>query len=123
VAVVTSSFEELVAPVLGDTLGSLELVGNRLVRDRDGWRAAFASAEVCAVCGEPCKRALVAALPASQVVYVGDGYSDRCAAEAAERVFARDGLARHLTGLGVPFEPWEDFRDIAAALGLERAAA
>ena len=36
--------------------------------------------------------------------------SDRCAALAADRVFARDGLARHLDDVGVPYEPFEDLR-------------
>ena len=49
-------------------------------------------------------------------VYVGDGYSDRCAALAAERIFARDGLARHLDAQGVPHERFHDLHDVAAAL-------
>ena len=40
----------------------------------------------CAACGELCKRARCRTAP---LVYVGDGYSDRCAALAADRVFAR----------------------------------
>jgi 2-hydroxy-3-keto-5-methylthiopentenyl-1-phosphate phosphatase len=50
-------------------------------------------------------------------VFVGDGYSDRCAALAADRVFARDGLARYLTDAGVSYEPFSDLDDVAAALG------
>jgi 2-hydroxy-3-keto-5-methylthiopentenyl-1-phosphate phosphatase len=65
------------------------------------------------VCGEPCKRS---ALPPGGIVYVGDGFSDRCAALAADRVFARDGLARYLDSVGAAYEPFEDFRDIATAL-------
>ena len=33
-------------------------------------------------------------------VYVGDGYSDRCVARAASRVFARHALAEYLVGRG-----------------------
>lgn len=51
-----------------------------------------------------------------EVVYVGDGYSDRCAALSADRVFARDGLAAYLGDQGVPYEPFTDLGDIAAAL-------
>ena len=68
---------------------------------------------VCAVCGEPCKRR---ALAGELYVYVGDGYSDRCAALGAERIFARDGLAAHLDAVGVPYEPLTDFVELAAAL-------
>ncbi len=47
---------------------------------------------------------------------MGDGYSDRCAALAADRVFARDGLARYLDALGVAYEPFTDFDALTAAL-------
>ena len=67
----------------------------------------------CATCGEPCKRSSAAGGP---YVYVGDGYSDRCAALAAERVFARDSLARYLDGRGVAYAPFEELGDVAAAL-------
>jgi 2-hydroxy-3-keto-5-methylthiopentenyl-1-phosphate phosphatase len=49
-------------------------------------------------------------------VYVGDGYSDRGAALAADRVFARRGLADYLHSRSLPFEPFETFDDVAAAL-------
>jgi 2-hydroxy-3-keto-5-methylthiopentenyl-1-phosphate phosphatase len=50
------------------------------------------------------------------VVYVGDGYSDRCAAQAADRVFARRALARYLDERGVAYEPFEDFHEVDRAL-------
>jgi len=69
---------------------------------------------VCATCGEECKRR---ALPAEgEVVYVGDGFSDRCAALAADRVFATRDLADYLAARSVPFEPFDTFDDVAAAL-------
>ena len=74
----------------------------------------FRNETPCPVCGEPCKRSDVGALDA--FVYVGDGYSDRCVALAASRVFARDGLAEHLTANGVPFEPFEDFHGVMRGL-------
>ena len=48
--------------------------------------------------------------------FVGDGVSDRCIALAANRVFALAGLATWLDRQGVPYEPFEDFFDVAAAL-------
>ena len=46
-----------------------------------------------------------------EVVYVGDGYSDRCA-RARGRPGLRDGaaLARYLDEQGVAYEPFDDFR-------------
>jgi 2-hydroxy-3-keto-5-methylthiopentenyl-1-phosphate phosphatase len=49
-------------------------------------------------------------------VYVGDGYSDRCAAELADLVFARRGLARYLDERGLAYEPFDDFHQIAERL-------
>jgi 2-hydroxy-3-keto-5-methylthiopentenyl-1-phosphate phosphatase len=50
------------------------------------------------------------------VVYVGDGYSDRCAAQLADRIFARAGLARYLDEHGISYEPFETLHDVVAAL-------
>ena len=85
-----------------------------LFRSPDGWRALFRAQAICEVCGEPCKRSDVAGL--DDIVYVGDGFSDRCVAQAAHRVFARDGLATYLAGKGVAFELFDDFYDVASAL-------
>ena len=112
--IVSSGFHELIEPVLQREGLELEVRANRLDAHAGGWRVRFRSDEPCAVCGEPCKRADVAGL--GDFVYVGDGYSDRCVAEAATRVFARDGLAVFLSGNGVAFELFDDFYDVARAL-------
>jgi 2-hydroxy-3-keto-5-methylthiopentenyl-1-phosphate phosphatase len=111
--VVTVGFRELIEPVLAREGIELELRSNSVDWTPKGWRPRFRSEELCSVCGEPCKRS---ALPPGDVVYVGDGFSDRCAALAADRVFARDGLAGYLDSVGAPYEPFEDFRDVVAAL-------
>jgi 2-hydroxy-3-keto-5-methylthiopentenyl-1-phosphate phosphatase len=49
-------------------------------------------------------------------VYVGDGYSDRCAALAADRVFATDGLARYLDERGIEYGLFADLDGVRAAL-------
>jgi 2-hydroxy-3-keto-5-methylthiopentenyl-1-phosphate phosphatase len=106
--IVSSGFRELIEPVLEREGVELEVVANELDARPDGWEA------VCATCGEPCKRGVLAGEP---YVYAGDGYSDRCAALAAERIFARDGLARWLDTQGVPYEPFQDLRDVLGAVG------
>jgi 2,3-diketo-5-methylthio-1-phosphopentane phosphatase len=123
VAVVTSSFHELVEPVLGPLADEVELVANRLDPRHDGWRAYFHDLRPCSACGEPCKRHPVAALGATDVVYVGDGLSDRCVAQAVDLVFARDGLATYLEERGVDHERFEDFTDVLDGLERERLAA
>jgi 2-hydroxy-3-keto-5-methylthiopentenyl-1-phosphate phosphatase len=111
--VVSSGFHELIEPVLAREGVLVELRANRLDPRPEGWRVLWRDEAVCAVCGEPCKRASVANGP---FVYVGDGYSDRCVALAAERVFARDGLAVYLEAQGVAYERFDDLRDVGAAL-------
>jgi 2-hydroxy-3-keto-5-methylthiopentenyl-1-phosphate phosphatase len=112
--IVSSGFHELIEPVLAREGLDLDVRANRLDPRLDGWVTIFRNEEPCDVCGEPCKRADVAAL--GDFVYVGDGFSDRCIALASARVFARDGLARYLAAEGVPFERFADFHDVTRAL-------
>lgn len=111
--VISSGFHELIEPVLAREGVEVELLANRLDPRPDGWRILWRDESVCDVCGEACKRA---SLGSESFVYVGDGYSDRCAALAAVRVFARDGLAAYLDEQGVPYTPFETLDDVAAAL-------
>ena len=112
--VVSMGFHELIDPLLERDGVHVRVIANRLDPQPDGWRTVFRPQATCVVCGEPCKRSDVAGLDG--FVYVGDGFSDRCVAQAATRVFARDGLAGYLRTEGVPFEPFDDFHDLARAL-------
>jgi 2-hydroxy-3-keto-5-methylthiopentenyl-1-phosphate phosphatase len=113
--VVSSGFHELIEPLLEreGVLDAVDLRANRLDPRPEGWRARFRVSCRCAVCGEACKRA---DLPAGRVVYAGDGYSDRCAALAADLVYATGFLAGWLAERGVPFLRLTNFFDLAAAL-------
>jgi len=112
--VVSSGFHELIEPVLEREDLELEVRANRLDPRPDGWKALFRDDTPCLVCGEPCKRSDVAALDG--FVYVGDGFSDRCVAAAATRVFARDGLAEYLAEQGIAYEKFTDFHELEATL-------
>ena len=111
--IVSAGFSELIEPVLRRERIELEVLANRVEPRREGWRVRFRDEASCSTCGEPCKRGGLVGEP---YAYVGDGYSDRCAALAADRVFARDSLARHLDELGVAYEPFEDLGDVVALL-------
>jgi 2-hydroxy-3-keto-5-methylthiopentenyl-1-phosphate phosphatase len=113
VHIVSSGFHELIEPVLEREDVEVPVHANRVDPRPDGWVVQWNYPDDCDECGESCKRTL---LPAGEVVYVGDGYSDRCAAQAADRVFAPAGLARYLAGRGVPFEQFDDFRTLARDL-------
>jgi 2-hydroxy-3-keto-5-methylthiopentenyl-1-phosphate phosphatase len=111
--ILSSGFNELIEPVLEREGVSLEVHANRLDTSTGSWRPIWRDDAQCAECGEACKRA---GLPSSPVVYVGDGYSDRCVALAADRVFARDGLVGYLEEKGVAYEPFLDFAQLGSAL-------
>ena len=113
--ILSSSFVETIEPLLEREGVRLEVVANNVDPRPDGWRIRWRDETVCEHCDQTCKRA---ALPAERpLVVVGDGYSDRCAALAADRVFARDGLARYLAGRGAAFEPFVGFPELSRALG------
>ena len=113
--VVSSGLHELIEPVLEREGVEVELLANRAVPGPDGWRIVWRDEVDCLVCGQPCKRNDLP-LGNGEVVYVGDGYSDRCAAQAADRIFARRGLAAYLDEQGIGYEPFDDLHEIAAAL-------
>ena len=112
--ILSSGFHELIEPVLAREGVAVPVLANRLDPDPSGWRVLWRDEAVCAVCGEACKRRT---LPGDgPVIYVGDGYSDRCAALASDRVFAIKGLATYLDEQGVPYESFGDFHDLARSL-------
>jgi 2-hydroxy-3-keto-5-methylthiopentenyl-1-phosphate phosphatase len=117
--VVSSGLRELIEPILERDGVDVELVANTVEPRPDGWRIRFRDARRCTECGESCKRG---SLPSGPFAFAGDGYSDRCAALAAKRVFATGTLAPWLRRRGVAFEPFEDFHDVLAALDGELAA-
>jgi 2,3-diketo-5-methylthio-1-phosphopentane phosphatase len=67
----------------------------------------------CGRCGN-CKgyhvRSL--AMPDEVAVYIGDGLSDRCGAEVADLVFAKDDLLRYCQAQGIVCREFRDFADI-----------
>jgi 2-hydroxy-3-keto-5-methylthiopentenyl-1-phosphate phosphatase len=117
VVIVSSGFHELIEPILEREGVDVELHANRVEPRSDGWRVVWQYEDACESCGESCKRSIVRRFAGDdEIVYIGDGYSDRCAAEASDRVFATRGLARYLDERGVAYERFHDFHEIAARL-------
>jgi 2-hydroxy-3-keto-5-methylthiopentenyl-1-phosphate phosphatase len=115
--IVSSGFHELIEPILEHEGVEVELYANRVDPRPEGWRVLWQYDETCDSCGESCKRSIVQELAGeNELVYVGDGYSDRCAAEASDRVFATKGLARYLDERGIPYDRFDDFHDVARGL-------
>ena len=112
--IVSAGFHETIEPILAREGVEARIVANRVVADPAGWRTTFPEETSCVTCDERCKRRAVAGLDA--YAYVGDGVSDRCVSLAAERRFARDGLAAWLDERDVDYEPFEDLHDVRRAL-------
>jgi 2-hydroxy-3-keto-5-methylthiopentenyl-1-phosphate phosphatase len=112
--IVSSGLPQLIVPVLEREGVDVELRSNDAEVRPDGWRVIFRDEGPCPVCGDQCKRR---SLPDRRpLVFVGDGWSDRCASLAADRVFARTGLAEYLDEQGVRYERYETLSDVASAL-------
>ena len=118
VHVVSSGFEEFIEPVLAREGVDVPIHANRVDARPEGWVVEWRYPESCDHCHESCKRDL---LPDGYVVYIGDGYSDRCAALASDRVFAIRGLAAYLEAKGARYEGFDDFHDVSRALADEFA--
>ena len=112
--VLSMGFHETIEPILARDGIAVELIANRVEEGPYGWRVVWRDEADCASCGDVCKRS---GMPhGSPLVYVGDGYSDRCPAALADRIFARRDLATYLDAEGIAYEPFETFHDVAAAL-------
>jgi 2-hydroxy-3-keto-5-methylthiopentenyl-1-phosphate phosphatase len=117
VVIVSSGFHELIEPILEREGVEVELHANRVDPRPEGWRVEWRYDSTCDTCGESCKRSIVQALAGDdELIYIGDGYSDRCAAEASDRVFATRGLAAYLDERGIPYERFDDFNDVVRGL-------
>ena len=116
--VLSSGFYTLIDPVLSrEGLEDVCVIANDVDPDPGGWRVRFLDESLCDICGEACKRrTLLGFEEAREVVYIGDGYSDRCAAETADLVFARSNLALHFARKNIDFELFETFDEIVDQL-------
>lgn len=108
---------------LEDQIGYLADLGVDIVTSAVDWETLelrFPNADgtcPCAACGT-CKRRPIGDARARglRTVLVGDGASDRRAAEVADTVFAKDGLAQWCLATGVDFVPFTCLDDVRLAL-------
>jgi 2,3-diketo-5-methylthio-1-phosphopentane phosphatase len=117
VMVVSEGFEFYVADHLARAgLAAIPFAANRLRFEGGRVVPEFPhGAEGCGDCGN-CKAQHVRRLAAAgfRTVLVGDGFSDRCGARAADAVLARGSLLEWCERESVPARPFEDFADVAA---------
>ncbi|MGE5370943.1 MAG: MtnX-like HAD-IB family phosphatase [Solirubrobacterales bacterium] len=74
----------------------------------------------CGVCGT-CKTSIVrrCSEPGVERIYIGDGLSDKCPVNEADRVFAKGKLLDYCRGKGIPCQAYGTLHDVAEALDWE----
>ncbi|HVP68957.1 MAG TPA: MtnX-like HAD-IB family phosphatase [Anaeromyxobacteraceae bacterium] len=96
--------------------GHIRVLSNRAVCGSAGMSVEFhrpARADGCGRCGF-CKGSVVRQLreEGHRVLVCGDGSADRCAADAADFVFATRRLLEYCRARGLPHEPFDDFHQV-----------
>jgi len=121
VHIVSDGFDRYIQRVLAKyDLGHLPFTSNKIF-SRDGQiDFRFLQQDPCCPCGMcgNCKRFVVRQLrpPGGRIVFVGDGLSDRGAAEAADLVFAKGRLSDYCDREGIPFIEYKNFEDVQREL-------
>lgn len=115
VSIVSDGFDVYIKPIIEKAgVGLVEVSCNRLSWNK-GWTPQFPGAtESCSCFCASCKRNEVIGKVADGdvLVYVGDGMSDRCAAEHSDIVFAKDSLAAYCTEKRIPHHPFKTLHDV-----------
>jgi 2-hydroxy-3-keto-5-methylthiopentenyl-1-phosphate phosphatase len=111
--IVSDNFSVIVRAILRrSSLGGVKFFANELLFDGNRPSARFPHADPrCRRCAH-CKTVHFAGFASHRKIYVGDGLSDICPAEAADLVFAKDALADHLARAGIPYLPFASFGDV-----------
>ena len=94
---------------------NIEVLANELQPDvARGWQCVFRDDSDW---GHDKVRALRAARERGKyTIFIGDGLSDRAAAEAADEVFAKHSLAPYCEEKQIAFHPYETFADVLVVL-------
>ncbi len=116
-SIISDGYDAYIYPVLESLgLGNLKVFCNKLVFSGSmPPRPVFPLAsESCRCMCASCKRnALLMDTPDEAViVYIGDGYSDFCAAGHSDIVFAKKNLAAHCNKYRIPHYPFANFFDV-----------
>jgi 2,3-diketo-5-methylthio-1-phosphopentane phosphatase len=115
-AVVSDGFDVYIHPILErENATDIPRFCNRLLFDNGVFTPLFPGRdEACSCFCASCKRNafLRFAPPEALIVYIGDGYSDFCAAEHADIIFAKKSLAAHCNRLRLPHYPFSSFSDV-----------
>ena len=116
VTIVSDGFNAYIDHVLRrEEMARVPYFSNQLIYLDNGGiapRFPYTDAE-CSDCAN-CKRnhLLTGAADDQVIVYIGDGYSDRCPAGFADVVFAKNALLRHCESENITYHRFETFHDV-----------
>lgn len=95
-------------------IDNIPFFSNKLIIDNTSFdiKSIYGS-KVCTDCGT-CKTNIIKKLRPKKksTVYIGDGYSDMCAAKKADIIFAKDDLLKYCIKNNINAIPFNDFSDI-----------
>ncbi|MGE5480103.1 MAG: MtnX-like HAD-IB family phosphatase [Chloroflexota bacterium] len=126
VAVVSDGFDLYIKEVLaGLGIEDMPVYCNKAEFVQGVWRLDYPRAsESCKCLCASCKRNSVISQVDDEtaIIYIGDGYSDYCAAEHSDIIFAKKHLARYCSAHKLPYYPYKSFFDIIKILkaGIDR---
>jgi 2-hydroxy-3-keto-5-methylthiopentenyl-1-phosphate phosphatase len=121
ISVVSDGFESYIIPILErEGLGWLKVLCNKLDFKKGGGAIPFFpyASESCKCACASCKRNAVLSNvpPENIIIFIGDGWSDFCAAEHADIIFAKNKLAAHCNETRIPHYPFRTFFDVERIL-------
>jgi 2-hydroxy-3-keto-5-methylthiopentenyl-1-phosphate phosphatase len=121
VTIVSDGFDIIISQILKKNLSNssgylkaLPIFSNRLVKSADGFKAVFPNENGCEHGCANCKASLIKRLtsPEDHVLFVGDGLSDRYAAQTAHVTFAKGKLLAYCHDKNIDAIPYDNFKKI-----------
>lgn len=118
-AIVSGGFENGIKPFLKKHgITNVDIFANKLIfDDRDIDIEFYDEDEKCEFSLEPCGNCKVKHYENykkdnEQVIFVGDGWTDKCVSRVADIIFAKEELLDYCRENNIQCIPWEDFNDI-----------
>ncbi|MCT4564927.1 MAG: MtnX-like HAD-IB family phosphatase [Maledivibacter sp.] len=114
--IVSDGFDFNINTVLNKNgIKDIEIYSNNFFFDDEGnYNLQFPhESKNCGKCGT-CKTEIYNRLKknSDEIIYVGDGYSDRCVAANADVLFAKSYLAKYCDEKGIKYIKYESFKDV-----------
>lgn len=115
-SIISDGFDVYINPILTSLeLSNLKVFCNKMFFVNDKVTPFFPlSSESCDCLCASCKRnSILSVVPEdAAIVFIGDGFSDYCAAEHSDIIFAKDRLAAYCNEHKIPHYPFSNFFDV-----------